>query len=117
VYYFKNRNALVGILFVLKTGIRWENLPREMGCGIALTCWRRLRDWQAAGVWEFLHQNLLGDLQAAERIDWSRAAIESTSVRALGGAKRPAQTLRIVPDRVTNTTRSRTGEVSRWRRP
>ncbi len=43
-----DRRALIGILFVLKTGIPWEDLPREMGCGSGMTCWRRLRDWQRA---------------------------------------------------------------------
>jgi transposase len=49
-----NREALAGILFVLKTGVAWEDLPREMGCGCGMTCWRRLRDWQRAGVWQGL---------------------------------------------------------------
>lgn len=47
--------ALTGILFVLLTGIPWEMLPREMGCGSGVTCWRRLRDWQTAGVWDRQH--------------------------------------------------------------
>src|SRR4028118_604084 len=54
-----DRKALHGILFVLKTGINWEDLPREMGCGCGMTCWRRLRDWNEAGVWQRLHQVLL----------------------------------------------------------
>jgi transposase len=82
-----NRKALVGILFVLKTGIRWEDLPQELGCGSGMTCWRRLRDWQAAGVWQALHELLLAELQAADRIDWSRAVVDSASVRALGGGE------------------------------
>ena len=45
------RATLTGILFVLKSGIPWEMLPQEMGCGSGMTCWRRLRDWHAAGVW------------------------------------------------------------------
>src|SRR3954464_845813 len=44
-----DRKVLTGILFVLKTGIPWEYLPRELGAGSGMTCWRRLRDWQAAG--------------------------------------------------------------------
>ena len=60
-----NRKALTGILFVLKTGIPWEYLPLEMGCGSGMTCWRRLRDWQAAGVWQQLHEILLAELNAA----------------------------------------------------
>ena len=81
-----NRKALTGILFVLKTGIPWEYLPLEMGSG--MTCWRRLRDWQAAGVWQQLHEILLAELNAADKIDWSRAAIDSSFARALGGGER-----------------------------
>jgi len=50
-----DRAALTGILFVLQTGIGWEHLPKELGCGCGMTCWRRLRDWQKAGVWKRLH--------------------------------------------------------------
>ena len=85
-----NREALTGILFVLKTGIPWEYLPQEMGCGCGMTCWRRLRDWQAAGVWDRIHRLLLDRLRAADQIDFSRVVVDSASVRAVGGAKRPA---------------------------
>jgi len=77
-----DRRALTGILFVLTTGIPWEDLPREMGCGCGMTCWRRLRDWQAAGIWDRIHKVLLDRLRNAGRIDWSRAAVDSSSVRA-----------------------------------
>src|SRR2546422_3496688 len=77
-----NRAALTGILFVLKTGLQWELLPQEMGCGSGMTCWRRLRDWQQAGVWEKLHKVLLDRLQAKGEIDWSRASLDSASIRA-----------------------------------
>lgn len=84
-----DRAALTGILFVLKTGIGWENLPQEMGCGSGMTCWRRLRDWQEAGVWDRIHLACLERLQASDRIDWSRAAVDSVSVRAVfGGPER-----------------------------
>lgn len=83
-----NRKALTGILFVLKTGIPWEDLPQEMGCGSGMTCWRRLRDWHEAGVWRKLHELLLAELQGADRIDWSRAVVDSASVRALGGGEK-----------------------------
>ena len=82
-----DRRALTGILFVLKTGIPWEDLPAEMGCGCGMTCWRRLRDWHEAGVWFHLHQVLLEHLDDADKIDWSRAAIDSTFARALGGVE------------------------------
>lgn len=82
-----NRAALTGILFVLKTGIPWKFLPREMGCGSGMTCWRRLRDWQAAGVWDRLHEALLAELHASDKIDWSRATVDSGTVRAVGGGE------------------------------
>jgi transposase len=88
-----DRKVLTGILFVLQTGIPWEYLPQEMGCGSGMTCWRRLREWQVAGVWQRLHEVLLVRLQAAERIDWSRAAVDSSHVRAVGGASTPVQAL------------------------
>ena len=63
-----DRAALTGILFVLKSGIPWEMLPREMGCGSGMTCWRRLRDWQRAGVWALLHRILLDRLPAGQGV-------------------------------------------------
>jgi transposase len=98
-----DRAALTGILFVLKTGIPWEYLPQEMGCGSGMTCWRRLRDWQEAGVWARLHRLLLAKLQAADQLDWSRAVIDSASVRAVGGAKKPAPTQPIGARRARST--------------
>ncbi len=83
-----DRAALTGMLFVLKSGIPWEMLPREMGCGSGVTCWRRLRDWQDAGVWERLHHTLLDRLGEAGMIDWSRASLDSASVPAKRGARR-----------------------------
>jgi len=83
-----DRKALTGILFVLKTGIAWEDLPMEMGCGCGMTCWRRLRDWQEAGVWDALVQVLLDKLREADQIDWSRAAVDSATARAMGGGEK-----------------------------
>jgi transposase len=79
-----DRACLTGIIFVLKTGIPWEYLPQELGCGSGMTCWRRLQEWQAAGVWEGLHRILLNRLGEAGRIDWSRASIDSSTVPAKG---------------------------------
>lgn len=84
----ENRAALTGIIFVLKTGIPWENLPQEMGCGCGMTCWRRLAEWHEAGVWQELHHLLLGELRGADQLDWSRAIVDSGSIRALGGGKK-----------------------------
>jgi len=80
-----DRAALTGIIFVLKSGIPWEMLPQEMGCGSGMSCWRRLRDWQQAGVWQRLHEVLLAKMQEADLLDWSRAVVDSASVRAVGG--------------------------------
>ena len=86
-----DRAALTGIVFILRTGTPWRLLPRELGCGSGTTCWRRLRDWQAAGVWEQLHSTLLNWLGDEGAIDWSRASLDSVSVRAKrgGASKRP----------------------------
>lgn len=80
-----DRQALTGILFVLKTGIPWEALPQEMGCGCGMTCWRRLRDWSRAGVWEDIQLQLLEYLRFRKRLDFSRFLIDSSHVRAVGG--------------------------------
>ena len=105
-----DRAALTGILFVLKTGIPWEYLPQEMGCGSGMTCWRRLRDWQRAGVWDRLHRVLLDRLRGADQLDWSRAAVDSASIRAVGGAKKPA------PTRPTAARKARSTMSLRMRR-
>ncbi len=83
-----NRKALTGILFVLKTGILWEYLPQEMGCGCGMSCWRRLRDWQQARVWQRIQEVLLAELRAADKIDWSRAVVDSASLRAVYGGEK-----------------------------
>ncbi len=99
-----DRACLTGILFVLKTGIPWEYLPVEMGCGSGVTCWRRLRDWQEAGVWDQLHRELLDRLGEADRIDWSRACVDSASIPAKRGATRSVQTPPIGANQARNGT-------------
>jgi transposase len=80
-----DRKVLSGILFVLYTGIRWEFLPQELGFGSGSTCWRRLRDWNEAGVWQKLHELLLAELRAADRLDLSRASVDGSHLRAMKG--------------------------------
>lgn len=82
-----DRAALGGIIFVLETGMPWKRLPTELGYGSGITCWRRVREWQAAGVWERLHRVILNWLGDEGRIDWDRASLDSTSVRAKKGEK------------------------------
>ena len=85
-----DRAALAGVVFVLKTGIAWNQLPRGV-CGCAgVTCWRRLRDWTAAGVWPALHALLLAELRAAGRLDLDRCSVDASHVRALKGGTTPA---------------------------
>jgi transposase len=86
-----DRACLTGIIFVLKTGIQWELLPQELGCGSGMTCWQRLRDWQQAGVWDHLHRDLLDRLGEADRIDWSRASLDSASISPKGGRESRGQ--------------------------
>jgi transposase len=111
----EDRAALTGIVFVLKSGIPWEMLPQEMGCGSGSTCWRRLRDWQEAGVWEELHRVLLERLGEADRIDWERASLDSASVPAKRGAEKPERIRRIAANRARSATLFRTEGASRSR--
>ena len=94
-----DRAALTGILFVLRSGIPWELLPQELGCGSGMTCWRRLRDWHVAGVWQRLHQVLLDRLGIAGELDWSRASVDAQSIPAVKGGPRPARIQRIAANR------------------
>ena len=110
-----DRAALTGILFVLQSGIPWERLPSEMGCGSGMTCWRRLRDWQAAGVWARIHLVLLEKLHQAGQIDWSRALVDSRSLRAVGGASTPARAPWTGGSLAPNTTSSPTAAARPWR--
>jgi len=81
-----DREALQGILYVLHSGVGWEHLPRELGFGSGWTCWRRMDEWQRAGVWDRLHALLLGRLRSADALDWSRAVIDGSHVQAKRGA-------------------------------
>jgi transposase len=94
--------ALQGILFVLHTGIQWEFLPQELGFGSGMTCWRRLAEWNEAGVWQRLHEALLAELNAAGKLDWSRAVIDSSHVRAARPKSGPSPVDRARPG--SNTT-------------
>jgi transposase len=80
-----DRATLNGILYVLRGGIPWRMLPTALGYGSGVTCWRRLREWQRRGVWRKLHQRMLECLAAADRIDWTRAALDSRSLAAKKG--------------------------------
>ena len=107
-----DRAALAGILLVLRTGMQWKEVPAALGC-CGKTCWRRLQHWQAAGVWAGLHRVLLERLHDAGGLDWSRAALDSASVPAKKGAKRPARTRQTGVGRAANVTSSSTRAARR----
>ena len=98
-----DRKVLCGILFVLYTAIPWEFLPQELGFGSGMTCWRRLRDWHQAGVWERLHEVLLAELHAGDQLDWSKAVVDSSHVRAMKGGPKLVRARSTVPEQARNT--------------
>jgi transposase len=108
-----DRRVFTGILFILQAGLPWELLPQEMGCGSGMTCWRRARDWQEAGVWAKLHRVLLAKLRNANRIDFSRVIADSSSVRAVHGGKKQVPARLIGARRAANTTSSSMPPVRR----
>src|SRR5215468_11425967 len=108
-----DRAVLTGILFVLRSGIPWNMLPPQMGCGAGSTCWRRLVRWQRAGVWKRLHRVLLAELRRRGQLDLARAIVDSSSVRALRGGKKLDRTQPIAARRVPNTTSSPKRTASR----
>ncbi|GGN40612.1 hypothetical protein GCM10011578_088130 [Streptomyces fuscichromogenes] len=92
-----HRAVLCGILYVLHTGIRWEYLPKDLGCGSGVRCRRGMRDWNEAGVRQRLHEVLLAEVNAAARLDWSRCVVDSSHVGALKkGGRTPARRRSIV---------------------
>jgi transposase len=109
-----DRKALEGIVFVLRTGIGWERLPKQMGCGSGMSCWRRLRDRQAAGVWARLQGALLDRLGRANGIDGRRCSLDSASFPAKRGARRPGRTRPTAASRGPSATSSSRPVASRW---
>ena len=106
-----DRAVLTGILFVLRSGIPWQMLPQEMGCGSGSTCWRRLGRWHRAGVWKRLHTVLLAELRLRGDLDLARAVVDSASLRAVRGGKKRDRTLPIAarPGRSIMFSPTRTG--------
>ena len=110
-----NRQALTGILFILRTALPWQLLPLELGCGSGSTCWRRFRTWTKRGVWRELHAVLLQELSWAGEIDWERAAIDSSTIAAKRGATSSARTRRIKAERAASAILWSTPPASRLR--
>lgn len=114
-----DRETLQGILFVLYTGIAWRHLPLELGFGSGATCRRRLDEWQAAGVWDKLHELLLARLQQAGEIEWSRAVVDGSHIQAKKGAPKRARArwTEAEPDRSTTSWLTPRGSRSPTRSP
>ena len=108
-----DRACLRGIIFILRSGMAWQLLPKQLDCGSGSTCWRRFHDWTKAGVWPELHEKLLGHLGRLGEIDLSRAVIDSASVRAVFGGPTPDRIPRIGRKMAANGTSSPTRRASR----
>lgn len=80
-----DRAALAGIVYVLRKGVAWRDVPSQVvGCS-GVTAWRRLRDWTEAGVWRRLHEILLTELRVNGVLDMDDCAVDGSHVRALKG--------------------------------
>jgi transposase len=100
-----DRCCLEAIMYVLKTGCQWAMVPAsETGCS-GKTAWRRMDEWDRAGVWDRLHESLLGELNASARIDWSTGVIDSSTARAVFGGSSLAPTPQIARRKASRTTR------------
>ena len=109
-----DRVCLSGILFVLKTGLPWEDFPREMGCS-GMTLWNRLDEWRRAGVWDRLHRVILGKMRAQDQIDFSRVVVDSSSVRAMHGGKKRDRAPWTAEKQAPSTISWSTPRALRWR--
>jgi transposase len=98
-----NRAALEGILWVLRTGVGWNRVPTTLFGVCGAMCWRRLDEWREAGVWQQLHEQLLGELRAAGILDLSAAIIDSSHVKALKGGIRSAPARSTAASRAPST--------------
>jgi transposase len=76
------RRVLAAILYLTQAGCSWWKLPEAMFGVTRPTAHRRFAEWTRAGLWERLHQAALDRLAAAGQLDWSRAVVDSISVRA-----------------------------------
>jgi transposase len=103
-----DRECLTGIVYVLRTGMAWNMVPSELGCGSGVTCWRRFKEWSAEGIWEKVKERILNALGRSGQIDWSRAVIDSASVRAVFGGRTQGRTPRIGAKRAVSGISSQT---------
>jgi transposase len=108
-----DRVCLTGILFVLKTGIPWEDFPHEMGC-CGMTLWNRLEEWTQANVWPELHAVLLDKLRGLDALDLEKVIVDSSSVRAMHGGKKRDPALWTGQNPAPSTTWRSTPTARHW---
>ena len=84
----EDRATLNGILYVLRSGCRWQDIPRQYGA--PNTCWRRLSHWQGDGTWERVWRTLLGTQDAQGKLLWAHAFLDGSFVPAKRGARQSA---------------------------
>jgi transposase len=80
------RACLEGVLYLLYTGMRYVDLPRELGFPSGETCRRRLHEWIGRGVWPQVMALLVSELDKARTLDWSRVVVDAALVDAKKGA-------------------------------
>ena len=84
----EDRKCLDLLVYMLRTGVPWRAMPSSAGFPSGITVWRRLCEWQDAGVWEKLHRLLLERLRESDKIDFSRVSVDSSIVRAIGAGEK-----------------------------
>ena len=97
-----NKKALRGIIFVLRFGVPWQAVPTDAFGVSGSSCWRRFREWTAAGVWPEVHRRLLNRLGKLDGIDLQHVVVDSQSVRAVKGGITPDRTRRTAANRAVN---------------
>ena len=97
------RAVLTAILFVLKTGIGWKDLPTEAFGVSYKTCHRRIAAWTAIGLWQRMHELFLAKLRGADQLDWSRVLADCSLVKAPLGGPKPGRIPRIEAARAVST--------------
>src|SRR6185295_11100712 len=105
------RPCLEGILWVLRSGARWKDLPRDFPSYV--TCWRRFHEWTHSGLWRCAWGRLVNQLDELRQIDWRVLLADGSFCRAKKGVLRSASAARA---KVPRFCCSPTGTISRWRR-
>lgn len=96
------RQVLTAVLFVLKTGIGWKDLPTEAFDVSYKTCNRRMEEWTAQDIWQQIHELFLAKLRGADQLDWSRVLVDCSFAKTPLGGPKPARTRPIAAARAVS---------------